>query len=88
MYHRINAFLILDAPWCGYCKASALEYAKAAQQLKEEGSAIRLAKVDASEESELAQEYVVRGYPTIIFFKNGMKVDYSGESTMELFCIF
>ena len=58
------------------------EYAKAAGMLKADGSDIRLGKVDATEETELAQEYGVRGYPTIKFFKGGEKEapkEYSGR---------
>ncbi|CAN1253205.1 Protein disulfide isomerase-like 1-4 [Linum perenne] len=69
------------APWCGHCQALAPEYAAAATELK--GDDVALAKVDASEESELSQEHDVQGYPTLYFFVDGVRKPYPGQRTKD-----
>lgn len=70
--------ICIDAPWCGHCKALEPEYKKAAMKLGEDKRPFVLAKVDATKEKALGEEYQVRGYPTIKFFKNGVPREYTG----------
>lgn len=44
---------------------------------------MRLAKVDATEHKKAAGEYGVRGFPTLYFFLNGEKIDYSGARSKD-----
>jgi len=66
------------APWCGHCKNLAPEWEAAAHELK---GSVKLGAVDATANTNLAQKYGVKGYPTIKLFPAGPKgqaLDYNG----------
>ncbi|KAK1421618.1 hypothetical protein QVD17_24098 [Tagetes erecta] len=78
-----NRYVMVEfyAPWCGHCKALAPEYAAAATELK--GEPVVIAKVDAQEENELAETYEVQGFPTLLFFVDGVHKPYLGQRTKD-----
>jgi protein disulfide-isomerase A1 len=75
-----NEFVLVEffAPWCGHCKSLAPEYEKAADALKEQGSAVKLAKVECTTETELAERFEIQGYPTLKWFRNGQHTEFTG----------
>ncbi|XP_059186921.1 protein disulfide-isomerase A2 isoform X2 [Centropristis striata] len=83
-----NQYLLVEfyAPWCGHCKRLEPVYAEAAGKLKKEEGSLRLAKVDATEEKELGDEFDVGGFPTLKLFVKGDRkqpVDFTGKRTAE-----
>lgn len=78
-----NRYVMVEfyAPWCGHCQSLAPEYAAAATELKGEG--VSLAKVDATEENELATKYEIQGFPTVFFFVDGVQKEYPGQRNKE-----
>ncbi|KAJ3352107.1 hypothetical protein GGF32_003909 [Allomyces javanicus] len=73
------------APWCGYCKQLAPEYAKAATKLR--SSLVRVSAVNCDVEKALCAEQGIQGFPVVKVFytspKSGKRipVEYQGERT-------
>ena len=66
------------APWCGHCKKLAPEFVKAAADLKADG--YKIAKIDATEEKDLASRFSIQGFPTLKFFTSPTEsTEYSGD---------
>jgi len=55
------------APWCGPCRM----VSPIVDEIAEENSAIKVAKVNIDEQPQLASEYGVMSIPTLIVFENG-----------------
>ena len=74
-------FVKFYAPWCGHCKAMAKDYEQLAAGLKSEGSPVRIAKVDATIENDLATRFAIKGFPTLRLFVGGVPLEYKGGRT-------
>mgnify|MGYP001123935041 FL=1 len=60
------------APWCGPCRIIAPTIEELASEY--EGK-IKIGKLNTDENPEIATRYRIMGIPTIMFFKDGQKID-------------
>ena len=59
------------APWCGPCRM----VSPIVDEIAEENSAIKVAKINIDEQPQLASQYGVMSIPTLMVFENGDVVD-------------
>ncbi len=60
------------AVWCGPCRV----IAPAIEELsKEYAGKVKIMKLNTDENPEIATQYKILGIPTLMFFKDGQKVD-------------
>ena len=72
-------YVFLDAPWSPSCQALEPEFNKVAKKLLVEKSPIRLAKVDATVEKDVADKFNIKGYPQMKFVGRGRPMEYVGQ---------
>ncbi|KAI4978433.1 hypothetical protein ZWY2020_015186 [Hordeum vulgare] len=88
----VRRHVVVDfyAPWCYWSRKLAPEYAAAASLLSDKGLDVALAMVDSTQERQLARAHGVEGYPTVLFFVNGVPrhYPYYGERTKDAMVVW
>jgi thioredoxin 1 len=71
---QANGLVMVDfwAVWCGPCKMIAPTVEELA---KEYAGKVKVGKLNTDENPDVASKYKIMGIPTIMFFKDGLKVD-------------
>ncbi|MEW4923795.1 thioredoxin [Algibacter sp. 2305UL17-15] len=59
------------ATWCGPCKAQSPIISELAKEVQD---SVRIIKIDIDKNPQIAEQYQVRGVPTLVLFKNGAMV--------------
>jgi len=79
---RGDHFVMMYAPWCGHCQRLKPDWDKLAKKPGVQG--VSVSKVDCTASTTTCAEYSVQGYPTLLYFRNGKKIDlYDGAKTLD-----
>ena len=87
-----KTLVLFYADWCGHCKKFMPEWDnEVTPEITPMGIQVVRVNVggESAEEEALKNEYKVKGFPTIVFIKNGVPIEYNGpRQTAEIkkFC--
>ncbi|OAA58095.1 disulfide isomerase [Niveomyces insectorum RCEF 264] len=68
-------FIKFYAPWCHHCKAMAASWEQLAKEMQ---GRLNVGEVNCEKETRLCKDVRLQGYPTILFFRGGERVEYDG----------
>ncbi|KAI9657196.1 MAG: hypothetical protein M1829_006942 [Trizodia sp. TS-e1964] len=68
-------FIKFYAPWCHHCQVLAPNWAQLGKEMKNK---LNIGEVNCDIESRLCKDVKLKGYPTILFFRGGERVEYTG----------
>lgn len=73
-------FVKFYAPWCGHCRNLAPTWTDLARKVPN----AKIAKVDCTEHENLCTNNEVQGYPTLVIFKDGKRIEeYNGSRDLD-----
>ncbi len=78
--------VIVKAEWCGHCKRAMPDFERlvAASPVKlKDGSSVTIRMLDEKDNKQDVEPLNVRGFPTILYFKDGTRMEYEGERTYD-----
>lgn len=80
-----NEFVLIlgYAPWCARSAELMPQFAEAANKLKDLGSPVLMAKLDAERYPKVASTLGIKGFPTLLLFVNGTSQVYTGGFSGE-----
>ncbi|KAI4758469.1 thioredoxin-like protein [Aureobasidium sp. EXF-3400] len=68
-------FIKFYAPWCHHCQAMAPSWHAMARDMKNK---LNIGEVNCEVERRLCKDVNVKGYPTLIYFQGGERIEYEG----------
>lgn len=75
-------FVMMFAPWCGHCKKLKPDWEKLAKTSTVKDT--KIGKVDCTANKMTCDKYEVKGYPTLLYFRNGELLEtYTGSKTVD-----
>ncbi|PAV71152.1 hypothetical protein WR25_07350 [Diploscapter pachys] len=81
-------FVEFYAPWCGHCKRLMSTWEQVGYAVNEKNLPIRMGKLDCTRFQSVAGQLDIHGYPTLIFFRDGKRIEYYGDRTKEALLSF